>query len=69
METHLPLEKTVKTIEITIDESGKTTVEANGFTGSSCTDATKAIERALGAVSHDTKKPEYYQTAQLKQTT
>ena len=55
----------MKTIEITIDESGKTIVEANGFTGSSCTDATQAIERALGAVSHDTKKPEYYQTAQV----
>jgi hypothetical protein len=56
----------VKTIEITIDESGKTTVEAQGFTGSSCTDATKAIEQALGAVSHDTKKPEYYQAAQVQ---
>jgi len=55
----------MKTIDITIDESGKTIVEANGFTGSSCTDATQAIERALGAVSHDTKKPEYYQTAQV----
>ena len=59
----------MKTIEITIDESGKTTVEANGFTGSSCTNATQAIERALGAVSHDTKKPEYYQIAHIQQTT
>jgi hypothetical protein len=58
----------VKTIEITIDESGKTTVEAQGFTGSSCTDATKAIEQALGAVSHDTKKPEYYQQTRTAQT-
>jgi hypothetical protein len=57
----------VKTIEITIDESGKTTVEAQGFTGSSCTDATKAIEQALGATTHDTKKPEYYQQAKVTQ--
>lgn len=57
----------MKTIEITIDESGKTIVETHGFTGSSCSDATKAIEQALGAVSHDTKKPEYYQQAQVAQ--
>jgi hypothetical protein len=57
----------MKTIEITIDESGKTTVEAQGFTGSSCTDATKAIEQALGATTHDTKKPEYYQKTQAIQ--
>jgi hypothetical protein len=57
----------MKTIEITIDESGKTTVEAQGFTGSSCTDATKAIEQALGATTHDTKKPEYYQQARSVQ--
>ncbi len=44
-------------IDITPD--GETTVEAQGFHGAQCTDATRAIERALGKTVKDVKKPEY----------
>lgn len=51
----------MKTVEVIIDQEGKVTVEAVGFKGGACSLATKAIEQALGAVSSDTKKPEFYQ--------
>lgn len=36
-----------KRITVVIDAIGRSTVEAHGFTGGACTDATKAIEQAL----------------------
>ncbi len=46
-------------IDITPD--GETTVEARGFQGVQCKDATSALERALGTTTKDVKKPEYRQ--------
>ena len=46
-------------IDITPD--GETTVEARGFQGAQCRDATSALERALGTTTKDVKKPEYSQ--------
>ena len=42
---------TTKTIEITVSPEGSVSVKAQGFTGSSCRDATRDIERALGVVT------------------
>ena len=50
----------MKQIKITIEENGDTVVEAIGFKGKSCQDATKQIEQALGSVQKSTKKPEFY---------
>ena len=50
-------------IVITIDAEGKATVDAHGFKGSGCKDATAAIERALGVVTDDQVKPEFRQSA------
>ena len=43
---------TSKTIEITVDPVGSVSVKTNGFTGSSCKDASRFIEQALGQSSH-----------------
>ena len=50
----------MKTITLIIAPDGKTKVEAHGFTGSSCTDATKFIETALGRKTEQQFKPEYF---------
>jgi hypothetical protein len=53
---------TSKTIEIIVSPTGHTTVQTKGFTGPSCRDATKVLERALGIVESDTSTAEMYQT-------
>lgn len=42
--------------------SGESTIQitTNGFTGTGCTDATRAIEAALGTVVEDQPTPEMY---------
>jgi acylphosphatase len=40
---------------------GSIKVEAEGYTGSTCEEATRFLEQ-LGAVSGENKKPEYYET-------
>ena len=49
-----------KSIEITVATNGETTVRAKGFTGGSCRDATKYLERALGGVAAEELTPEFY---------
>jgi hypothetical protein len=56
-----------KTIQITISPKGETKIETQGFAGSSCQDATRALEAALGAKTSDTMTSEYY-TASNEQT-
>jgi len=50
-------------IIIDITPEGGTTIDAQGYTGSSCSDATKAIEKALGKTTKSTKKADYTKTA------
>jgi hypothetical protein len=56
-----------KTIQITISPKGETKIETSGFSGSSCQDATRALEAALGAKTSETLTGEYY-TATNDQT-
>ena len=49
-----------KRIEITVDSKGNTTVETKGFTGSSCTEASRFIEQALGSKSGERTTAEFY---------
>ena len=51
---------TTKTIEITVSPEGATSIKTSGFTGSSCRDATRDIERALGVAGKESLLPEYY---------
>jgi hypothetical protein len=51
---------TSKTIEITVNPEGAVSIKTAGFTGSSCRDATRDIERALGVAGKESLLPEFY---------
>ena len=48
-----------KKIQVIIDEDGTVEIEAIGYKGPSCEEATKALEDALGIVTNRAIKPEY----------
>jgi hypothetical protein len=50
-----------KTIEITVSPEGAVSLKTKGFSGSSCKDATRDRERALGVASKETLLPEFHQ--------
>ena len=52
-----------RTIEITVNPQGGVSVKTNGFTGSSCKDASRFIEQALGQAGTEKLLPEYFQQA------
>ena len=59
-----------RTLRFKIHQDGKVEETAEGFTGSSCNDATKNLENALGVVKVMNKKSEAFvtnQTSKLKQ--
>ena len=43
---------TTKIIEITVSPEGATSIKTSGFTGGSCRDATRDLERALGVAGN-----------------
>ena len=49
-----------KRIEITVSPDGATSIKTSGFTGSSCRDATRDLERALGLAGKESLLPEFY---------
>lgn len=51
---------TTKTIEITISPEGTTSIKTSGFTGGSCRDATRDLERALGIAGTEHLLPAYF---------
>jgi hypothetical protein len=57
----------MKTIEITVSPKGETAVTTKGFAGSSCRDASKFIEQALGHQTSETLTAEFHQTAVVDQ--
>ena len=50
-----------RTIEIIIGSTGEIQIDAVGFKGPDCEQATRFLEEALGAVGKKIKKPEYHQ--------
>lgn len=56
-----------KTIQIIVSPAGETKIETTGFTGSSCQDATRELERALGATVEEQLTGEYYETTNDQQ--
>jgi hypothetical protein len=50
-------------IEIIVSPAGQTSVQTKGFTGSSCQDASRFIEQALGQKTGEQFTPEFYQPA------
>ena len=59
-----------KTIEIIVAPDGRATIQTKGFAGSSCRDATRLLEAALGEVTGERLTAEFHQTqANLQQKT
>lgn len=56
-----------RTIEIIVTATGETTVQTRGFQGSSCRDASRFIEKALGQKIGEQLTPEFYQTQPVEQ--
>ena len=50
----------MKTIEITVTPEGATSIKTAGFSGGSCKDATRELERALGVSGRESLLPEFY---------
>lgn len=57
----------MKIIEITIDTKGQASVQTKGFVGSSCRDASKFIENALGEKTGEKFTAEFHQTQDAQQ--
>jgi hypothetical protein len=49
-----------RTIEIVIATTGEIQIDAVGFKGPDCEQATRFLEEALGVVRQKVKKPEYH---------
>ena len=49
-----------KKIEITVSSEGTVSIKTSGFTGGSCRDATRDIERALGVSGRESLLSEFY---------
>jgi len=59
----------MKTITVTIDQVGRPKIEANGFAGCGCTDATRPIENAFSTNPADKVvdvKPEMHQGGEME---
>lgn len=54
----------MRIIEVIVSPTGESTVKTKGFAGSSCMQASKFIEEALGVVARDLKTPEFYGIAE-----
>ncbi|QEG24779.1 DUF2997 domain-containing protein [Mariniblastus fucicola] len=52
----------MRTIEVTVSPDGQSKVEAIGYQGNTCREATKVFREALGASKTETKKPELYES-------
>lgn len=50
-----------RTIQIIIGTTGEIQIDAVGFQGPDCAQATKFLEEALGVLAKKLKKPEYHQ--------
>jgi len=61
----------MKTIEIIVTADGSTSVQTRGFSGSSCREASRFIEEALGRRTDEELTAEFYagsqQTQQLRE--
>jgi hypothetical protein len=57
----------LRTIEITVNTRGETTVRTRGFTGGECRDASRFVEQALGSRSAETLTAEFHQGQETRQ--
>lgn len=52
-------------IEIIISPDGEISIEAKGYTGGKCLEATKPYEKALGVTIERKKKPEFFSESEV----
>jgi hypothetical protein len=57
-----------KIIEITINLKGEISIQTKGFAGSSCRDASRFIEQALGQRIGEQLTPEFHQAVEPQHT-
>ena len=57
----------MQTINVDIAPDGSVRIDAVGFSGADCEQATRFLEKALGQVTQKRKKPEYHQHASRQQ--
>ena len=57
-----------KTIEIIVMPNGQTTITTKGFQGSSCREASRFVEQAIGKAVGERTTPEFYQTESAQQS-
>jgi hypothetical protein len=55
-----------QTIEVIVAPDGAIQIDAVGFKGADCEQATQFLEEALGVVQQKQKKPEYHQRTTAK---
>jgi len=58
----------MRTIEILVSAKGETSVQTKGFAGSSCRDASRFIEQALGQRLNEQLTAEFHQATTAEQT-
>lgn len=54
-------------IEVVVSPAGEVTVQTKGYAGSTCLQASKFLEQALGIAASDRKTAEFYQTSSIEQ--
>ena len=57
----------MKIIEILVSPDGQTRLQTKGFAGTSCQDASRFLEQALGVKTSDQRTPESFVIAQTQQ--
>lgn len=57
----------MKSIAVIVSNEGTITIDAIGFRGADCEQATKFLEEALGTKVHGDRKPEYHACRHVKQ--
>jgi hypothetical protein len=55
-----------RSIEVVIGPDGGIKIDAVGFKGADCDQATKFLEQALGLTGQKQRKPEYHRSARQK---
>jgi hypothetical protein len=56
-----------RVIEVTVSVKGETSIQTKGYAGSTCLEASKFLEQALGVVASDQKTDEFHQSAENEQ--
>jgi len=55
-----------RTIELIVHPSGAVEIDAVGFAGTDCEQATAFLEETLGTLAEKRRKPEYYRQARQR---